>query len=537
MARWALAVALSGWLPGCWPPATDTAPRQGFGRVTPRHGPDELWVGMPGEPSTLDPARCNESLCGDIVQNLYAGLVSLVGPELQPVGDLAERWQVSDDGLTYHFFLRASRWSDGRPVTAHDWVASIRRVLTPATAAPSAHLLFVIEGAEAFYRDTAPADALGVVALDARTLQIRLTQPAPWFLQLTANSVLRPVPRHVAEAVGTPWPAPVGLVTSGAYRVASWRFRRDATFVRNAGYWDAANVPLQGVHAWLVANADTAMALYEYGALDVLGTHVPVAWQRQVQNTADVVDVPSLTTHFYWLNTRRPPLHDVRVRRALSLAIDRAALVREVLHGNAIPTGTLVPADIGGAAAAPLVDVAQAQRLLAQAGFPGGHGLRPLRLSFNADESHRHVAQAIQAMWQANLGISCTLSQQEWRVYLADLDRNDFDVARLGWIADYADPRSFLSDVFSTDGGNNHSGWRDSKFDSDVRDSDGQSDAAARRALLQNAERRMLAAQPLIPLTFGRDKTLIKPYVRGFVPNPLHLHPWQRLRIAAPQAP
>lgn len=487
---------------------------------------------MPGEPSTLDPARCNESLCSDIVQNLYAGLVSFVGADLQPVGDLAERWEISDDARRYRFFLRDSRWSDGTPVTADDFVASVRRVLTPATAATSAHLLFVIEGAEALYRGTGTAAALGVVALGARTLEIRLTQPAPWFLQLTANSVLRPVPRRLAEANASLWPKPAALVTSGAYTVASWRFRRDALFARHDGYWDAAHVPLARVHAFLVANADTAMALYEYGALDVLGTHVPVAWQHVVEKAPDAIDVPSLTTNFYWLNTHRPPLDDVRVRRALSLAIDRQALVRDVLRGNAVPTATLVPAAIGGTPPQALYDLAQAQRLLAQAGFPGGHGLRVLQLSFNADESNRHVAQAIQAMWQTNLGVRCALSQQEWRVYLADLDRNEFDVARLGWIADYADPRSFLSDVFSADGGNNRSGWRDASFDAQMRSSDATADPHARRTLLQRAERGLLRAQPLIPLTFGREKTLIKPYVRGFVPNPLHLHPWQRLRIA-----
>ena len=505
----------------------------------PRHGPEVLWASLGGEPETLDPARCNENLGGEVIDNLFAGLMQYPRDGTKPTGDLACRWERDPDGRGWRFWLRPSGWSDGTPVTAHDFVAQMRRVLDPATASRSAALLLGLRHAEAVAAGSVAPSALGVRAEADDVLRVELERPLPYFLHLCAHSITRPTPRHLRARLAARgidperWSRPEHLVSNGAYRLLRWRFKRDALLEKNAHYWDAAQVSTQQVRLTLVENADAAVQLYRAAELDVHAAPLPPAYVQALAHAPDLHRAPGQTSAFYWLNTARPPLDDVRVRQALSLAIDREALTRQVLRGGERPSATLVPEGMSGyrGPQVPTFDAPRARTLLRAAGYgPGAARLRTLRLVYNSAESNRQVAEAMQAMWRTQLGVDVSLENQEWRVYLQSLQQGDFDVARMGWMADFPDADNFLTSVLGAHGGNNLSGWRDAAFEAQLREA-AATEGFERLALLRVAEARALAAQPLIPLYQGVNVALVKPYVLGHSNNFLRTQPYKYLAV------
>lgn len=516
-----------------------------FGRTLPRHGPQVLWASLGGEPETLDPARCNESLGGEVIDNLFAGLMQYPLSGTEPVGDLARRWERDPDGRGWRFWLRPSGWSDGTPVTAHDFVAQMQRVLDPATASRSAALLLGLRGAEAVATGSLPPSALGVRAEGDDVLRVELERPLPYFLHLCAHSITRPTPRHLRARMAMQgldperWSRPEHVVSNGAYRLAHWRFKRDALLEKNAHYWDALHVPTQQVRLTLVENADAAVQLYRAAELDVHAAPLPPAYVQALAQAPELRRAPGLTSAFYWLNTARPPLDDVRVRQALSLAIDRDALASQVLRGGERPSATLVPEGLSGYSAPQVAtyDPPRARALLQAAGFGrDGAPLRTLRLVYNTAESNRQVAEAVQAMWRTQLGIEVSLENQEWRVYLQSLQESDFDVARMGWMADFPDADNFLTSVLGAHGGNNLSGWHDATFEAQLRAA-AATEGPARLSWLRSAETRALAAQPLIPLYHGVNVALVKPYVSGHGNASLRTQPYKHFAVRQAKPP
>jgi ABC-type oligopeptide transport system substrate-binding subunit len=613
MPRWVAVAFVCG---GLCAAACRSTPTDGYGTATPQHALDTLWVNNGGEPESLDPALCAESVGGELVGNLFAGLVDTAPDDLHPVPDVATSWQIAADRLRYTFALRPTGWSDGTPVVAADFVYSWRRLLDPNTAARNASMLYVLQNGEAyalqwpylaaatastalatavaqrvpgshllaepqgrgvFLVPPGPAEALpqqraalmavayddgnghrqrptptpsalvGVVAHGTHTLEVVLERPVPYFLSLLAYTALRPVPGHVMHrlrAAGidpTLWTRPEHIVSNGAYRLSGWRFKRDMTLTRNAHYWDAAHVALTHVQVLQIENAQTALNLYRTGALDWLGanTSLPAAYLNDLATYKDYHQDPLLSVYFYWMNTAVPPLDNVHLRRALSLAIDRGALVRRIVRGGQQPTADLVPDAVGGYRGLhlPQYDVVEARRCLAAAGYARGADVPPIALAYNTADSHRQIAETIQAMWQTNLGITVRLENQEWRVFLQNVVQRDFQIARMGWVADYPDANSFLHDVLSQAAGNNVSGWQDATFEALLLQANASGDAEQRLALLRQAEARALAAQPLLPLYVSTYATLVKPYVRGFVGNYLNRHAYKHLSLVPTSAP
>ena len=498
-----------------------------YGVTRPRHGVDEFWYNLGSDPEWLDPGLATDSASGVVLLNLFSGLVQLHPQTLEPMPDIAEDWQILDEGRRYRFVLRKSVWSDGVSVTAHDFVFAFQRVLNPDTGSRYANFLFPILNAKAVNEGNAEPQELGVKALSDRLLEIRLEKPVPYFLSVLAFYTSMPVPRHVLrrlEARGIDpgrWTRPEHIVSNGAYVLKRWRFRRDMLLEKNSRYWDVSAVKMKRVKLLMVDSYNTTLNLYKAGELDHIGqSSLPSEFMDYLSRFKDFRRGKSLSVYLLWLNVKRPPLDDVRVRKALSLAIDRRALVRHVTRGGQIPSADLVPDGLAGyhGLGLRLFDPERARALLREAGYSKDHPLPPITYKYNTSEGHKQIAEAIQQMWKKQLGIDARIENEEWRVYLKSLETRNFQVGRLGWVADYADPNTFLELLLSNNG-NNHSNWGNPRVDQVIELANNLSNKGERLAKLRQAEALALSAQPMIPLYVYTRSELVKPYVRGAYMN------------------
>jgi oligopeptide transport system substrate-binding protein len=511
-----------------------------FGTTAPRHGPTELWINNSSEPEWLDPNKCSDGTGGEIIWNTFAGLVQAHPATLEPLPEIATHWELSPDGRTYTFQLRPSQWSDGRPLTAHDFVFSFRRLVDPATASKYATNGHIFKGGAAISRGEAAPASLGVRALDDLTLEVELENPLPYVLSFLTFYSFMPVPRHLLEDLARRgidadlWTRPEHVVSNGPYRMTEWRFRQQMVFEKNPCYWDAANVSLERIRVAMVESATTALNLYAAGEFDWPGsnTALPAEFMDHLSRFRDFHRHPYLAAYFYWINTEAEPLDDSLVRRALSLAIDREALVNYVTRGGQLPTASLVPDGLAGyrGLGLPIFDPAAGRRLLAEAGYPSGRDLPPVTLIYNTSEGHKQIAEAIQQMWKEHLGVAVELENQEWKVFLSNAELANFQLCRMGWTGDYADPFTFL-ELLTSDCGNNHSNWQNAEYDRLLRDANREQDPTIRLEKLRAAEALALAEQPLIPLFVYTRSQLVKPYVRGIEGNHQDRHPWKSISI------
>jgi oligopeptide transport system substrate-binding protein len=498
-----------------------------------------LHRGIGYEVTELDPHLVTGIAEGNVLRALFEGLVTEDPGDLHPVPGVAERWEVSADGTTYTFFLRAdARWSDGSPVTADDFVASFRRILTPSLGADYANMLHILQGAEAFHRGaTKDFQQVGAVALDARRLRLTLEHPAPYFLALLTNPPWLPVPLAAIQAQGpaytrgNPWTRPATIRTNGPFHLVKWQPHQVIIAEKSSTYWDAASVRLNAIHFYPVESVEAEERMFRAGQLH-LTEALPVGKIETYRRDAPQllrID-PYLGTYFYRFNTRRPPFNDARIRRALALAIDREALVRKVLRGGQRPAAALTPPGTAGytAQAALRSDPAAARTLLQEAGFPGGKGLPPLEVLYNTSENHRVIAEALQGMWRTELGVEVRLVNQEQKVAQAARRAGDYQILRSDWIGDYLDPATFL-DVFRREGGNNYTGWGSADYDAALFAAARTSDPAARHALFQKAEAILLEAAPIIPLYHYTHVFLLQPAVKGWHPTLLDHHPYKHV--------
>ncbi|MCC7381135.1 MAG: peptide ABC transporter substrate-binding protein [Deltaproteobacteria bacterium] len=529
---WVLAVLVSGCT------ARDTAPY--FGRTTPRHGPDELWINNSTEPEWIDPGKLSDGAGAEIAWNVFAGLLQADPRTLEPTPDLAERYERLDEGLRYRFFLRPAQWSDGHPLTAADVEWSWKRVLDPKTASKTANLMSVLKGGAAFQRGELPLGRVGVRALDPETLEVELESPLPYFLYLVASYTFFPVPRHVIErliAEGKDpdlWTRPEHIVSSGPYLLESWRFRQELRFVKNPRYWDAARVRTARIRVFEVESYNTTLNLYRTGELDWVGrnSNLPAEFMSHLEGYRDFRRSAINSVYFYWVNTRKPPLDDPQLRAALSLAVDRESLVKYVGRAGQLPTADLVPDGLAGyrGLGRPLFDPERARALLAQTAYGRSAERAPLILSYNTSEGHKQMAEAIQSMWQRHLGLQVILENQEWNTFVKRMQSGDFQIARYGWNGDYPDPFTFLELLAGTNA-NNSSGWSSASYDALLARANASTAAADRLALFREAEAIGLDATPLIPLYVYSRSQLVKPYVGGFQLNYSDRHPWKDLYL------
>ena len=489
-----------------------------------------LHYGNGAEPQGLDPHVVTGVPENHLVRALFEGLAVKNPYTLEPEPGVAERWDISDDrrGITFYLNPRA-RWSNGDPVTAHDYVWSWRRALHPAMGNQYAYMLYPVRNAEAFATGKLEDfSQVGVKALDERTLRVTLGAPTPYFLQLMDHYSTFAVHRPTIEKFGaatdryTPWTRVENIVGNGAFVLTEWKLNRRIRVEKSPTYWDRDNVKLNGVVFYPTENTSTEERMFRVGQLHYTQT-VPLDKMRVYRERGDsrYVNSPYLGTYYYLLNTTVPPLDDVRVRQALSMAVDRQKLMDTVMYGVNVPAYSITPPDTLGYHPPRLFehDIERARELLAQAGYPDGAGWPGLELMYNTHEAHRKIAVALQQMWKDALNIQVTLSNQEWKVYLNSVDEMDFQIARRGWIGDYVDPNNFL-DLFLCDGGNNSTGFCDAQYDDMIlRQAPNAASREERYAIFHAAETRLMQQMPIIPIYTYTSNHLVHPSVKGMPSN------------------
>lgn len=525
----ATAIALAGLL-GC----------RGRESAVERGSRDQvLHRGIGVEPTDLDPQLATVANDFHVISALFEGLVGQDPRDLSPVPGVAERWELSADGRTYTFSLRAdARWSNGDPVTAADFVASYRRMLTPSLGADNANLLYVLQGAEAFNKGgTTDFNQVGVQAVDARTLRLTLEHPTPYFLSLIQHWAWYPVhlptiERHgAADRRGNAWARAGTLVGNGPFILSEWRPNQRIVVTKSPTYWDAATVRLQAVHLYPIDSRDAEERAFRAGQLHITEALPPGKIEAYRRDQPDVLRIdPYLGTEFYRINVTLPFLNEKRVRRALGLAVDRRAIVERILQGGQEPAVAFTPPGTAGYTSAAILptDVAEARRLLAEAGYPNGVGAPPIELTFNTSETHRLVAEAVQEMWRRELGLDVRLVNQELRSVLAARRTGAFQVLRSVWIGDYLDPATFLN-LWRSDSGNNYTGWASTAYDQLTFQAARTTDPESRKALFARAEALLLDEAPMIPIYHYTHVFLVHPSVRGWYPTLLDHHPYKHV--------
>lgn len=486
------------------------------------------------EPESLDPSIVTGQPDGRVCLALFEGLTSRnAAGAIQP--GMAERWDISPDGKTYTFHLRAARWSNGDPVTAHDFERTWERVLNPNFVSKYAEQLYYIDQGEEYkLGEVTDFKKVGVRALDDRTLEVRLKNPTPFFLDLCAFTTLLPVHLPSIQKWGDDWIKPGKLVCNGAYQLADWRIDDYIRLKANPHYWRADTVRLKTIDLLPIANASTAFNLFYAGKVDIIidKSLIPTLILNEIRKESYFHANPFLATYFYRFNTTRKPFNDPRVRRALAIAIDKTRLVTRLTKAGELPAGSFTPPGIPGYSVPQGLgyDVAKARELLAQAGFPNGKGFPRFEILYNNSELNQQIATEIQAMWHDQLGLNVVLRTQEWKVYLNTLDSLDYDVARSSWVGDYNDPNTFL-DCFVTGRGNNRTGYSNPEYDKLISEANALRDPAARMAKLRQAETILIEHDlPLVPLYYFVGIALYDgTKIGGFLPNVVDEHPLREL--------
>jgi oligopeptide transport system substrate-binding protein len=500
-----------------------------------------LLLGNGAEPEDLDPQVVTAYTDQNILLALFEGLTAIDEKTSQAVPAAALSWESSADGLVWTFHLREGlRWSNGDPLVADDFVQSWRRMLSPAFAAEYADLFYPIKNAQAFNEGTTTdPSALGVTAPDPRTLRIELARPTPYLPVLAALPPWYPVNPRVLEHFGattkrgTAWTRPGNLVGNGPFLLDEWSPNARIVVARNPNYWNAGVVTLHQIVFFPTESPEVEERDFRAGQLHVTFA-LPVAKiasYRKNQPGLLRTD-PFLQTFFLRFNVERPPLDDPRVRRALSLAIDRDAIARRVLSDAYPPAHSFTPPDCGGYTARARVerDTDLARRLLAESGHPGGRGLPGIEVQVRNDEVQPPVMEAIQAMWAKELGIHVTLATLEQKTWIQNQQTLNYSISTSGWAGDFLDPVTFL-DLFLAGGGHNWTGWRDGAYDRLIASAATTADPAARFELFQQAEARLLDQAPVAPLYFGAHSYLIAPEVKGWEPAQLGYHRYTFVRL------
>ncbi len=500
-----------------------------------------LRLGNGAELQGIDPHIVTGVPEHQVIISLLEGLTTPHPETLEPQPGAAESWEISKDQKTYTFKMRENaKWSNGDAVTADDFVYSWKRILNPALGAEYAYMLNPIKNAEAFNKGKLKDfSKVGVVAKDPKTLVVTLEAPTPYFLALLMHYSAFPVHKATIEkfsafeARDTKWTQPGNFVGNGPFKLTKWELNKVLSVEKSPTYWNAAANKLDGIDFFPVELAQTEERMYRSGELDktnVVPVHKIESFKKE--RPKEYVNAPYLGTYFYRLNVTRKQLKDARVRKALAMSIDRQAIVDRVTKAGEIPAFTFTPPNTGGytSPVKTKYDIAEAKKLLAEAGYPEGKGFAGIEILYNTLEAHRAIAEAIQQMWKVNLGINVTLKNQEWKVYIDSTQKIDYDVSRAGWIGDYPDANSFL-DMWLTGGGNNNTGWSNKNYDALIKEANRTGDMAKRSELFGKAETILMDEMPMVPIYTYTIKYLLSERVVGWYNNIMDWHPYQYVDV------
>lgn len=500
-----------------------------------------LILGNSNEPKGLDPHLVSGVLESNILHALFEGLCSLHPSEDgSALPGAAERWEANEDFTSWTFHLRPDGvWSDGTPLTAHDFAFAYERILSPKLAAQYAAMLYFIRGAEAFNRgETDDFSTVGVEVVDDFTLRIHLRGPMPFLPEVTKHYTWYPVPRHAVLRHGriddrfTDWTKPGNLVSNGPFTLKSWRVTHHIEVERNPLYWDTATLTLNGVRFLPISNTYTETRMFLDGQLHATYTLPPEMIEYARERMPDMLrQEPYVGVNFLRCNVEHPPLDKPEVRRALALAIDRRSIIDNILQGGQQPATGITPPFGGYEPPGDITfDPEEAKRLLAGSGYENARGLPSLQLLTTDRDVSRRLAEALQAMWKQHLGLEVRIIQREWTTYLQQQQDGDYDIATGGWIGDYLDPTTFL-EMWRKGDGNNNTRWSSAEYERLLGVAEGTPDPAARYGVLADAERTLLAEIPVIPLYWYTTNYLIRPEVKNWNPLLLNHHPYKFIRL------
>ncbi len=495
----------------------------------------DLRINMSAEPPTFDPAQAKDSQTNTALKLMYEGLTRM-GADGNPVPGVAEKWDVSEDGLKYTFHLRENAtWSNGDPVTAKDFAYAWERVLSPETTPASeyAYQLYYLKNGEAFNTGKIKDfSQVGVKVVDDKTLEVTLADPAPYWLGLTSFYTYYPVNQKNVEA-NAQWASKADtMVTNGPFTLTTWTTGQQLAWTKNDKYWDKDNIKLNTITASLVNSGATEYSSYQSGQLDYAGAptgeiptdQIPAA-KQQFPDQFQAKGIAS--TYYYEFNNKEKPFDNAKIRKAFAMSIDRQAIVDNVTLGGQLPAFGFVPPGIKGQNEEYrnefkdsyfTEDVAQAKQLLAEGMKEEGVTTLPaITLIYNSSEAHQKIALAIADMWKKNLGVDIKTENQEWSVFLNNRQSGNYQIARAGWSADYNDPMTFM-DMWVTNGGNNDAKYSNPAYDKLITDAKSSSDNAKRMTDMSQAEKILIQDDmAILPIYYYTSVSLTKPNLKGIV--------------------
>ncbi len=488
------------------------------------------------EPQSLDPAIVTGQLEGRICLALFEGLTTR-NAKGDIIPGMAESWIISPDGLTYTFTIRPeAKWSNGEKLTAYDFLNSWERTLNPTTASDYSYQLYYLVNGEAYGTGKLKDfSKVGVKAPDEHTLVVTLTHPTAYFLELTSFQTLCPVHLASVKKYGSNWIKPGKMISNGPYVLKEWRLNDYILVEANPNYWRP--VPIHRIKILPTNNPTACFNLFYSKKTDLIidKTSIPPSLVPDLRDKPYFHANPFGATSFIRFNVKRKPFDDVRVRKALALALDKKDIVEKITRaGEPVANNLVPPGSVGYTPPQGLsYNPDEARRLLAEAGYPGGKGFPDVKLLYAGRGSGPQVATEMQALWRRELGItSIELRGQEWKVYLNTQQLIDFDLCISAWVGDYNDPQTFL-DMFITDGGNNLTGWGNRQYDEMLKTSESIPDPARRMNILHDMEKILVEDEvPIAPVYFYVGMSLYYPEkLGGFEPNFVDDHRWGEFYI------
>ncbi len=495
-----------------------------------------LDINIASEPESIDPAL-NTSVDGAImISHLFESLIRWDddgngNAVLKP--GMAESWDVSEDGLTWTFKLRDAKWSDGKPVTANDFVYSWNRLVNPETAADYEYMLDMVKGYDSEDKK------LDISAPDDKTFVVNLSVKCPYFEEICAFPAVMPVRQDAVEGSSTWTNSPDTLIVNGPYKLEAWEHNQTLSLVKNPEYHELDSVKAEKLAFHLQDDENAIYASYRSGDLDFVSS-VPQDEIQKLLDTKELKILPYVGTYFVCFNTEKAPFDNPNVRKAFSLVIDRDFIVKQVTGQGQEPASGYVPSGVydkdgaegkdfrtvGGDYYSVKVEdyeknVEEAKKLMEEAGFKDGEGFPQIEYLYNTSENHKAIAEGLQNMWQEKLGVQVTLQNQDWNVFLNERKQGNYDIARHGWIADYNDPMSFI-DMWMTGGGNNDAQYKNPEFDKLVKEAKATSDQKVRMENMHKAEDILIGDDAVVaPLYFYNNSYMIKPNIKGMYYTPL----------------
>ncbi|MDO8526935.1 MAG: peptide ABC transporter substrate-binding protein [Deltaproteobacteria bacterium] len=478
-----------------------------------------LRVHNESQPKTLDPSKATGSREFQILQALFEGLTRYQPKTLTPLPGVAEKWEVSADGLRYLFHLRTNaKWSDGKPVTAQDFFDSWEHLLNPKTQSPYAFQLFYLKGAQAYNKgECVDAKQIGMRVVDPHTFEVTLERPVPYFLSLTSFSALAPLRKEITEP---------HLIGNGPFVFQSNDPNEGILLLPNPHYWGKKEIKLSGVQFRPFGDFAIALTFYDRTGIDIM-TDLPPQKVPMLKFRHDFKSAPMLRTDYFIFNCLKPPFDNVKVRQAMAYALQRPKITDKILKRGDKPYGYFVPPGMPGYTSPPNpqgFDLVKAKQLLKAAGISPEKPFPVFQIHYNNVPDKQLVVEAAQQMWRENLGLESSLKGEEWTDFLKTRQKRELQVSYGGWTGDYVDPNTFLG-LFISDNSQNHSGWSNPQYDALIKKAQETPDAPARNKLYREAEKILLEEAVVIPVFVKTKNYLIQPYIRGYFPNLLDTHP------------